>query len=79
MQSSFPDGSEEHSMINMSLARIMYGTNDDVHAYSMSPGAFSARTGQTAYDISEKNSSAVPGHSALSGMLRRAWTALTKA
>jgi hypothetical protein len=65
-------------MINMSLARIMYGTNDDVHApYSMNAAGFSASTGQSTHELSEKNS-AVPGHVALGGILRKAWTALTK-
>lgn len=64
-------------MINMSLARIMYGTSDDIHTpYSMNAASFSARYAQSAHDLSGKNSG-VPGHSALGGMLRRAWAALT--
>jgi hypothetical protein len=64
-------------MIHMSLARIMYGTNDDVHApYSINRASSSARSGQSAHDLSGKNSG-VPGHSTLGGMLRRAWAALT--
>jgi hypothetical protein len=43
----------------------------------MNAAGFSARAGLSARGISEKNSG-FPGHTALAGMLRKAWTALTK-
>jgi hypothetical protein len=76
MQSSFPGGSEERSMINMSLARIMYGT-DDVHVpYSLNP-SLSARSIQSAHDDTQKGAS-VSTHSSIGGVLRKAWTVLIK-
>ncbi len=63
-------------MVNMSLARIMYGTNDDVHAhYSTSLAAYSARSTTPVWDLSEKSAVSQPAGTA--GILSKAWCALT--
>lgn len=64
-------------MINMSLARIMYGTNEDVHvSSSINPSAFSARSSQSTRQDSVKSGPS-GGFGRLSGILRKACTALT--
>ena len=71
-----PVGSEERTMMNVSLARIMYGTNEDLHAsHSMnaagnpSPAHQSAGSGAVG-----KATNAASG--TLGGLLQKAWAAL---
>lgn len=62
-------------MFNLSLARIMYGTNEDLHtgplarAHSVSPVGM-----QTV----RNSSAAAMQHESLGEMLHKAWVSLTK-
>lgn len=64
-------------MANLSLARIMYGTNEDLHAAQ--PASAPAPSSLTAPLVEEKpaNTTAASEPDALGELLHRAWTNLT--
>ena len=63
-------------MPNFSLARIMYGTNEDIRAagWMSTPAVSSAGSQRTADAASGRAGS---GHLSLGAYLRKAWVALT--
>jgi hypothetical protein len=64
-------GSKEQIMANQSLARIMYGTNEDLHA-STSTSA-SDLPGLPAPSITENSNNSEPGEETLGELLHRVW------
>ncbi|MGB7845325.1 MAG: hypothetical protein WBL63_06900 [Candidatus Acidiferrum sp.] len=63
-------------MPNLSLARIMYGTNEGLHtSRAMSAPTFSSLTAQSVSENSPRES-AGSGSGTLSQLLHKAWTAL---
>jgi hypothetical protein len=71
-------GSKERSMANLSLARIMFGTNEDLHASQPAsvPGSPSLAAEPANKNLSETSVTSEPG--ALGEVLRKAWTNLTR-
>jgi hypothetical protein len=66
-------GSEEHAMINLSLARIMYGTNEDLHTWSAMSGAtFPSR----ASSVDRATRETAVAQNSLGALLHKAWTSL---
>lgn len=62
-------------MMNLSLARIMYGTNEDLHTWgSMNAPAVSSLTMSSEGHSAVQNTSLAPG--SLSRLLHKAWAAL---
>jgi hypothetical protein len=69
------NGSEERIMANLSLARIMYGTSEDLHASTHTTAStLSSRPTHEASDIADKTA---PGDETLAELLHRAWTNLS--
>jgi hypothetical protein len=72
-----PGGNEERSMTNLSLARIMYGTNEDLHA-SHPPGApASSSLAVPPVDENPEKTNAASEPDALGELLHKAWVNLT--
>ena len=64
-------------MSSLSLARIMYGTNEDTHAsHSMNASALSAHTSRSVQENSA-NAINVSEHATLGQLLHKVWTILT--
>ncbi len=61
-------------MTNLSLARIMYGTSEDLHASThITASTLSALPAHAAADIADKTA---PDNETLGELLHRAWTNL---
>jgi len=64
-------------MINVSLARIMYGTNEDLHAWhSMNAGAVPSLVWASG-SISSTLRKTSSDQETLGGLLQKAWAALS--
>jgi hypothetical protein len=74
MHRSFPGGSKEQAMTNLSFARIMYGTSEDSqHSTSMNASALSALS-----EPSPKSSANTPAElDTLGELLHKAWITLS--
>lgn len=63
-------------MMNVSLARIMYGTNEDLHAsHSMNVAGVPSLASQSAAGDAARKA-AGSGSGTLGGLLHKAWAAL---
>jgi hypothetical protein len=69
-----PGGSEEQTMTNLSLARIMYGTSQEYHATVAHTHSFAPLMNQSSTE-STKSSSRAP--ETLGELLHRAWISLS--
>jgi hypothetical protein len=65
-----PDGSEEQAMMNLSLARIMYGTSQEYHATGSHASSLGQLANQSAAEMTD-NSAKTP--ETFSELLHRAW------
>jgi len=63
-------------MTNLSLARIMYGTNQDFHTASSMYGPRISSLHLPSADDSSAAKSAMLASTTLGGLLRKAWAAL---
>jgi hypothetical protein len=63
-------------MTNLSLARIMYGTTQDLHTTTSMYGPNVSSLHAPSADDSSAGKSATPASATLSGLLRKAWAAL---
>ncbi len=64
-------------MANLSLARIMYGTNEDLHATQPASAPSSSSLAAQLVDEKPAKASAASEPDALGELLHRAWTNLT--
>ena len=63
-------------MTNLSLARIMYGTTQDLHTTTSMYGPNISSLHVPSAGDSSAEKSATPGSATLGGLLRKAWAAL---
>jgi hypothetical protein len=70
-----PGGSEERIMTNLSLARIMYGTSEDLHASTTTTASALATQSSGLLDENSPKSSDEPD--TLAELLHKAWTNLS--
>jgi hypothetical protein len=74
MYCSFPDGSEEQAMTNLSLARIMYGTSQEYHSAGVPTQSLAPLVKQSSTEAAN-NSARVT--ETLGELLHRAWVNLS--